>query len=227
MKKPFGREHATKYDAQWAKLAPMRDTLHFLSHIVLLDLATDARALCVGAGTGAELLALADIFPNWTFTAVDPSGVMLDICRKNAEDAGILSRCTFHEGYLDSLPETGKFDVATSILTSQFVLEKEQRRAFFHEIRRRLNPDGYLINADLAKPSDPAVSKNLVTVWTQAMRFNGLSPEAAEASTAGWGKGVAVLHPTEIEAIITSGGFQSPTLFYQALFIHAWYARCK
>ena len=41
----------------------------------------------------------------------------------------------------------------------------------------------------------------------------------------GWGKDVAVSRPEEIESIIAGAGFEPPILFYQALFIHAWYAR--
>ena len=32
------------------------------------------------------------------------------------------------------------------------------------------------------------------------------------------------LGTSDIEAIITASGFEAPTLFYQALFIHAWFA---
>ena len=225
MSKPFGKEHAAKYDAKWEKLAPMRDALHFLSRIVMLDLAEDAQMLCVGAGTGTELLALAQSFPNWTFTVVEPSGAMLDICRDNAENAGISSRCQFHEGYLDTLSESSRFDAATSILVSQFLLDEEQRRAFFREIRHRLKPGAYLINADLAAPADAKIYASLEKAWIKAMQFNGLSYSAARSSTSGWGKGVAVLSPKEIEAIIASSGFDAVTLFYQSLFIHAWYAK--
>ncbi|WP_264488307.1 class I SAM-dependent methyltransferase [Luteolibacter arcticus] len=42
-------------------------------------------------------------FPGWRFTAVEPSGAMLDHCRKKATEAGIVDRCECHEGYLDSL----------------------------------------------------------------------------------------------------------------------------
>lgn len=194
---------------------------------MLLDLAEDAQVLCVGTGTGAALIALAQAFPNWTFTAVDPSSAMLDICREKVENAGISSRSQFPEDYLDSLPESGKFDAATAILVSQFLLEEEQRRAFFHEIWRRLNPGTYFIHADLAAPADPIVHENLKAVWIQALRFNGLSPEAAQAYIPGWAKRVAVLKKVEIEAIVASSGFETPTLFYQSLFLHAWYAKSK
>src|SRR5690606_6598619 len=97
-------QQAAGYDKQWAKLSPIRDGLHFLLESVFADLPTDARVLCVGVGTGAELAHLAKTFPLWSFTALDPSSAMIEQCRKRAEKEGFASRCRFHVGYVDSLP---------------------------------------------------------------------------------------------------------------------------
>lgn len=54
---------------------------------------------------------------------------------------------------------------------------------------------------------------------------HGQTLQAEKASQIGWGKDVAVSRPEEIESMIAGAGFEPPILFYQALFIHAWYAR--
>lgn len=221
----FGKDHAASYDQRWLKLESINRALHLLSKIVLSNLPDDANVLCVGAGTGSELIALAQDNPGWKFMAVDTSAAMLDVCRQKVQDAGIVSRCDFHEGPIDSLPRYTVFDVATSILVSQFLTDVHERRDFFREILSRLRLGAYVINADLAFPNNPSVSEALMESWIKMQIYTGVPEDAAKATASQWGKAVAVLKPQEIEAILVSGGFENPTLFYQALFIHAWYAQ--
>lgn len=218
----FGKAHAPFYDERATKFASIRDALNFLVRLFLADLPSESHILCVGAGTGAELLDLATAYPSWRFTAVEPSPAMLEICYRKADEAGIGSRCHFHEGYLDSLPRTEPFDAATSILVSQFLTDPNQRRDFFHQIVMRLRPGGHLINADLASSLNSSAFESLFEVW---LRAHGHTLQAERPSQIGWGKEVAVSRPEEIESIISEAGFEGPILFYQALFIHAWHAR--
>ena len=218
----FGKAHAPFYDERAAKFAPVRDTLNFLVRLVLADLPSESRILCVGAGTGAELLDIAHAFPGWRFTAVEPSPDMLDICRQKIDEAGLASRCHLHEGYLDSLPQTEPFNAATSILVSQFLTDPNQRGDFFQRIANRLRPGGYLINADLASSLGSSAFESLFEIW---LRAHGRTPEEGKPSQIGWGKDVAISLPEDVKSIMARAGFERPILFYQALFIHAWYAR--
>src|SRR5581483_7754666 len=86
-------KQASSYDQQWSKMAPINGASHLLTSTVLSELPAQAHILCVGAGTGAEILYLAQKFPQWHFTAVEPSTAMLDVFRRRAEEHGISSRC--------------------------------------------------------------------------------------------------------------------------------------
>ncbi|MBV9788528.1 MAG: class I SAM-dependent methyltransferase, partial [Chloroflexi bacterium] len=142
-------KQAASYDDQWSKMAPINGALHLLTQAVFADLPRKAKLLCVGAGTGVEILYLAQKFPEWQFTAVEPSTAMLDVFRQRAEEQGISSRCVFHAGYLDSLPASEPFDAATAFLVSHFMQDRQVRSAFFHSIAERLRPAGVLISSDL------------------------------------------------------------------------------
>lgn len=221
----FDKERASSYDTQYAKLAPLNATLHLLMRVILSELPAEAQVLCVGVGTGSELLFLAKEFPQWQFTAVEPAAPMLDICRERAANAGIADRCTFHEGYLDTLPASPPFDAATSLLVSHFIVDTEAQRGFYQEIAARLRPDGLLVSAALvADPSGPD-SPSLLDVWMQMQAYSGVAAEQIEKMRGAYGKAFAAHLPRDVEAIIESSGFRAPVMFFQAVLIHAWYAK--
>lgn len=221
----FDQKHAAEYDQRFAKLAAMRDAQHLLMGAILSELPTEARILCVGAGTGAELIYLAQKFPGWHFTAVDPSGPMLEVCRRKTEEIGVASHCTFHHGYLDSLPAAEPFDAATSILVSQFVLKREARVNFFRAIATRLRPGGLLIDADLASDTSSPAYQSLLEVWIGLMKMADIPSANLEKMREAYERDVAILSADEVAAIITDGGFLSPVQFLQTALIHGWYTR--
>ncbi|MGL5062029.1 MAG: class I SAM-dependent methyltransferase [Microcoleus sp.] len=221
----FDRDFASNYDKRFAKLAPMRDALHLSIDLVLSELPDDARILCVGVGTGLELIDLAQKFPQWKFTAIEPAAPMLDICRQKAKEYGIAPRCTFHEGYLDSFPASEPFHAATCLLVSHFFTQQEERRNFFRQIAARLLPDGYLVSSDLASDMSSSAYQSLLEVWVRMLKYSEAPAEEIEKFRSSYGRDVAILPPLKVAAIIASSGFDAPVLFFQTLLIHAWYAK--
>ena len=176
----FDQKTASSYDRQRAGLAPIKEALHLLIRMVLGDLRADARILCVGVGTGAELIELARSFPQWQFCAVEPAAPMLEICKKRAIECGIAARCTFHQGYIDSLESSQKFDAATAILVSHFLTDPQQRRDLFRRIGGHLHPNGILVNADLASDMNSPAYDNLIQVWLRAHKFADMPADPAD-----------------------------------------------
>jgi tRNA (cmo5U34)-methyltransferase len=218
----FDHQSAT-YDQQWARLAPFRDGIHLLLASLLARLPERSRMLCVGAGTGAEIHSLASRFPAWTFTAVEPSSGMVAVAQQRATDYGYADRCTFHTGYLDTLPDSGQFDCASSLLVSQFILNQENRTRFFSAIANRLKIGGVFVSSDLASDTSTEAYKSLLTVWLRTMAAADLSPERVLQMQEAYAKDVAILPPQQVAALISSAGFEMPVQFYQAGLIHAWY----
>lgn len=218
-------QQASGYDKQWARMSPIRDCLHLLLDAVFVDLPVDARILCVGVGTGAELAYLARTFPLWRFTAVDPSGAMLDKCRERAEKEGYLSRCSFHEGYVESLPSEDVHEGATCFLVSQFILAPEARVEFFKEIATRLRSGGILASSDLAFDVTSEDYDAILRAWLITMQSAGVQPDVLEKARAAYGKDVAILPPERVASMIESAGFESSIQFFQGGLIHAWFSK--
>lgn len=222
----FDRQ-AASYDQQWARLAPLRAGLDYLVGQVLADLPADARILCVGAGTGSEIIELAQRFPRYRFCAVEPSGPMLAVCRRRVEAHGLAGRCDLHQGYVESLPPSAPFDAATSLLVSQFIMDESERSRFFRAISNRLRPGGYLVNADLAADLQSPGYESLLRLWLRMMNAAEVPPEMIERMRAAYGRDVAVLPPERIAAIVAAGGFSAPIGLFQGALIHAWYCTAK
>jgi tRNA (cmo5U34)-methyltransferase len=218
-------QQSSSYDAQWQKLSAFREGLHILVASVLRGLPEEARILCVGAGTGAEIHYLSDRFPGWTFVAVEPSAGMVAAARERAEKSGYIGRCTFHNGYLETLPDARLFDGATCFLVSQFILDRAERVRFFRQISRRLSVGGMLASSDLAADTRSSSHASLLEVWLRTMAQADLSSERIQQMRDAYARDVAILPPSEVGALIASAGFEQPVQFYQAGLIHGWYAR--
>ncbi|MGO2243321.1 MAG: class I SAM-dependent methyltransferase [Halomonas sp.] len=224
LKAAFDKQ-ASGYEEQQKKLAPVHDGLYFQLEWIFSELPQTARILCVGLGAGAELSYLASRFPSWRFTAVEPSGAMLDVCRQKAEKEGFISRCTFHEGYLESLSDIELHDAATCFMVSQFILDNKERSSFFREISNRLKHNGILVSADLSSSVGTPEYEALLKVWVSMLHAAKLPADAIEKTHLAWAKDVSILPPDDVKSIIERGGFNLPVQFYQSGFVHAWFSK--
>lgn len=218
-------QQAAGYDSQWAKTAAIRDCMHLMLVPLLAGLPAEARLLCVGAGTGAEVAHLAHAFPRWRFTAVEPSARMLDACRRRADADGFADRCTFHHGFVDSLPAGPAYDAATCFLVSQFVLARAARVRLFADIATRLHAHGLLAHSDLASDVGAPAYATLLPAWCRMMAAAEVPAATVERIRAGYARDVAILPPADIASMLVAGGFADPVQFFQAGLIHAWVSR--
>jgi tRNA (cmo5U34)-methyltransferase len=221
----FSPQMAASYDARPEVWMAGRESFFGFMRLILLELPSQARILCVGAGTGLEVESLAQAFPGWHFTIVEPATAMIKVCRERIEANGLTGRCTFHEGFLASLPASEPYDAATCLLVSHFIMEPSERSAFFANIASLLCPDGLLVSSDLASSLDGENYTRFLDIFIRSNTPPQTPQDEIEKRRAPYGRDVAVIPPQDIEAILLKGGFSSPILFFQNLLIHAWYSR--
>lgn len=221
----FNATVAESYDERFQKISPIRENLNFLIRLVLEDLPEDARILCIGVGTGIEIVELAKAYPQWRFTGVEPSAHMLDVYRSKLSKCGLMDRCDLVHGYVSDLPPGGAFDAVLCLLVTQFVTENAKRQEMFDSMAEQLKAGGYLINAEISGDMSSAKFHNMFEKWKGMHRLAGATAPEADNMINALKEYVAVAPPAVIERYLESSGFSEPVQFYQSLLIHAWYAR--
>lgn len=225
---PFEGEHARAYDQRNDRLAPFRESILLLTQIACAHVRQDAHILCVGVGTGEEVVYLAQRNPGWRFMLVEPSRDMLDICREKMEAQGLAERCDFHEGYLESLPEMPSFDAATCLLVAHFVLDRAERVGLYRQIADRLGPGGVLINADLSADKHNPSYRHMLTLWQRMWQHAGYTGDDEQALVRmqeQFERMVGLLPPAEVGEMLAEAGFrETGAPVFQSLLIRAWVA---
>jgi tRNA (cmo5U34)-methyltransferase len=189
---------------------------------VLKDLPAQARVLCVGVGTGAEILSLSAAFPQWTFVGVDPAIGMLDVCRERLSQAGVLSRCELIQGYVHDVPPGEYFDAVLSVLVAHFV-KREERLNFYEAMFSRLRANGILINTEISFDLDSREFPSMLENWTAVQALMGASPESLANLSVTLRDMLSVISPVETESLLRQSGIALPVRFFQAFMIAGWY----
>lgn len=218
-------QQAAGYDRQAQRREPIENALRYLLEAVFADLPTNAHVLSVGSGTGTEVIALAQRFPHWHFTLVEPSAGMVEVCRQNLKDAGIAERCTLQQGYLESVSPAKQFDAATCFLVSQFLVEPEKRSAFFRQLSQRLKPGAPLASSDLMFDTRSPQFDTSLALWQHITTGTPATKEQLERMKLAYTQDVAVWPMEAVATMVLSAGFDAPLPFFQAGLVQAWVAR--
>ncbi|SMG29612.1 class I SAM-dependent methyltransferase [Cedecea sp. NFIX57] len=219
----FNAEFSRQYDASSERLKDMSNNLHALLSLLLRDLPAEAKVLCVGVGTGTEIVRLAKLYPEWRFTGVDPSPDMLAVCAEKLEREGLSDRCTLIEGHVVDVPEQETFDAALCLLVAHFI-QHPQRGGIYQHIADRLKPAGQLITAEIAGDmADPDFDGQLKH-WVALQQAYTQRPRDISEVKAELNQRLLLLPPRQTGVLLREAGFASAQPFFQSLLIHAWQA---
>jgi len=221
----FDKKASDSYDERNARLAPISSNLHLLIRLVLKDLPADARILCVGAGTVAEILYLAEAFPDWRFIGVDPSASMLEVCEEKLKHEGINDRCTLITGYADDVPDNETFDAVLCLLVTHFIKDDQERQKTFDAMAVRLKPKGYLINADISYDTTSPLYDDIFEKWLNLQQERGEKGADAADLKKMMAEHLSVLPASAMEQFLKNAGLPQPVKFFQSLLISAWYSQ--
>ncbi|MBK6920079.1 MAG: class I SAM-dependent methyltransferase [Deltaproteobacteria bacterium] len=213
---------AQQYDERNRALAPIGEHMHFLVALLLDALPSDAEILCVGVGTGAEVLSLAAAFPGWRFVGVDPSAAMLEVCRDRLAAAGVQDRCELRHGYVHEMPDAPRFDAVLSMLVGHFVPTSE-RGDYYAALVQRARPGGTVVNVEVSCDLDAPELPAMLEAWAQLQRRMGAPPESLVDLPARMRSMLAILPHAAIEALLREAGIAVPVRFLQSFLITGWF----
>jgi len=203
------------------RFTPGLDALHRMTGLLLAErVPAEAHILVLGAGGGLELKAMADAYPGWTFTGVDPAGAMLRLAAQTlGADA---HRAELIEGYIDDAP-AGPFDGAVCLLTLHFLATDERIRTAA-QIRARLKSGAPFVAAHGSFPQGPGERDRWLDRYASYAVASGADPEQTATARAAVSAHVAMLSPEADEAVLRDAGFTGVEQFYAAFTWRGWVA---
>jgi SAM-dependent methyltransferase len=187
------------YDADMDLMHPNRPKMIQVA-LELLPFAADRplRALDLGVGTGFFTARFLGLFPNAGVLAIDGAAAMVDLAR--ARLGSLAGRVRFETGdFRDLAPliperpapagsDEGPFDVCFSSYALHH-LSRAEKESVVRQVRARLAPGGWFLNADLIVAETPEAEARLQTMRAEGIvrRARGLDPRFPDvAATRAW-----------------------------------------
>lgn len=222
----FSEEKSKIYNDKIRQSIPGYEALHEMVYDFLFEaLPEEAHLLIAGVGTGMELQLLGTRCPGWRFTAFDISPEMIAVCRNVIRKSGLEERVDFVEGTVAALSEDIRFDAATSLLVSHFIVGREKRLEYFSSLSRLLKTGAVLLTADLTGDDTHVNHKRFSDAWRRHNINNGRDPDEFDDDLAQSEKVVEFLPEDAYRGILKTAGFIDLKEFYRAFHFSGWYCR--
>jgi len=203
----FDRDLASRYDQGIRLSCPSYDALHRMLGPVFQLLPEDARFLSAGAGTGGEILALAERFAGWRFTGVDVSAAMLGECRSRLAHAGFADRVRLVTGRMEDLHGAAEFDGASSVFVGHFIKDPQEKLAYFRAIAARLKPGATFVLADLFGDRSAPDFVPLMKAWLLYYVSHGIGADKLTADLQHIFDNMVFTPEAQLHELLAAAGF--------------------
>jgi tRNA (cmo5U34)-methyltransferase len=220
----YNAQNAVVYDKNTRISVPTYDALFAMIQAYFrAQLAeTEASLLVVGAGGGNELSAWGPSNPNWSFTGVDPSDVMLQMAHEKSVQLGLEKRVRLLQGTIDDLPDPDeKFDAASCILVLHFIHELEEKLKLLKDIHDHLQPGKPFVLVTAYGDRDSAELQDRINVWKSFFLDAGYEKAKVEEMGKVIMK-ISFISDSEIERLLEEAGFTNITRFYSTGLFAGW-----
>jgi tRNA (cmo5U34)-methyltransferase len=189
--------------------------------------APGASVLVAGCGSSAELLEARRLRPDWTLTAVDPSGPMLALAQRQLEEAGPQQEeaepqttetappIQWIQTTVEDLPAEAVFDGAMAVLVLQGLADDGHKLRFLSSLARTLRPGAQVVLVDQMLPERTGMEKQLIAA-REIFQGGPSGDQGMEPARHGLGE----VHPISIArlaGLLEASGFSDPAPVFRAL----------
>ncbi len=212
-KQLFRGEHAASYDFRMPKLVPGYGLMPELALTMLRTrIGEKATVLVAGAGTGAEIIPLAQAEPGWSFIAIEPSQDMISLLDTKLNELSLKDRVSLYNQPMETFTRELKADAAICNLVSHFVRGDSAKTHFFRAINQTLKPASPLIHLEYVPGAEPVSPE--YKEWAHQVGHSETDVKQMSARIAnGWDAPAF----DRLSKIIQAGGFKESTEFFRAL----------
>lgn len=218
----FNNTLANEYEKGIRRTLPSYDAmLRLIQTFYHSKLPENANMLVVGAGSGNEILQLAEGRPHWSFTGIDPSESMLNIAKERL--LALPNNMSFHQAtILDApLPST-QYDAASCILVLHFIRDDEEKLVTLKEIAKYLKPGApFVLVAKYGQPGslETEIQFDLWrSYWLQHTRLSVSDVAEMEKSI----RSLSFMSEEDILTLLQSAGFTKPSRFFATTLFGGW-----
>ena len=172
--------------------------------------------LIVGAGSGNEIIQLAEGRPHWSFTGIDPSASMLSIAKERL--LALPNNMSFHQAtILDASLPFSQYDAASCVLVLHFIQEYKEKLDTIKEIAKHLKPGAPFVlvskYGQLGSLETELQFDLWRSYWQQHTRLSLSELAEMEKSI----RSLSFMSEEEIVTLLQRAGFTKPSRFLPLL----------
>jgi len=218
----FNHTLANEYEKGIRRTLPSYDSmLRLIQTFYRSTLHEHAEMLIVGAGSGNEILQLADGRPHWSFTGIDPSESMLDIAKERLRS--LPNDLSFYQGtLLDTHLPAIKFDAASCVLVLHFIQRYEDKLSTLKEIWNQLKPGApFVLVSKYGRPGTIETELQFDlwrSYWLQHTKLSVADVAEMEKSI----RALSFMAEEDILTLLQEAGFIKPARFFATTLFGGW-----
>ncbi|MEK5233938.1 class I SAM-dependent methyltransferase [Lysinibacillus sp. FSL K6-0232] len=218
----FNSTLANEYEKGIRRTLPSYDAmLRLIQTFYYSALPEKAELLIVGAGSGNEILQLAEQRPHWSFVGIDPSESMLHVAKERLKS--LSNAISFHQGtILNTTLPSMQYDAASCVLVLHFIQDYKEKLTTLTAVARYLKPGAPFVLVSKYGQQGTVETELQFDLWRaywlQHTKLSAKDVAEMEKSI----RALSFMREEEIVTLLQQAGFTKPSRFFATTLFGGW-----